>query len=261
MRSLPKILTLSALLLAAAGAGPCTTNVPIGGPIDGGSDGSNTLGDAAVSADGQVGDTCQSAGGTCIISGGSCSGGHIGDQGTYPCGESNTQCCLPDASPSTTCNLGNDPLPCTNSSTCGPYGGTCDHMADVCRCITQNCTPTQDETCNADPGMNAFAGHCNSAGACECKPSFVKEPVTGHCRHANSGEPCNSGGNAALPDCAPGLSCEPGPQPGTGSCIGPSCPATQPSSGSGCVAPGLSCSYLPNITCTCSGSSTWQCVP
>jgi hypothetical protein len=78
------------------------------------------------------------------------------------------------------CNLGQDPTPCTDPGGCGAYGATCPPTPGVgCVCIVQNCTPGQDFTCNDDPGIQSFHGHCTPFGSCMCNNG--KNPVTGKC--------------------------------------------------------------------------------
>lgn len=42
-------------------------------------------------------------------------------------------------------------------------------------CLPQQCTPGQDQTCNENPGMDAFAGTCNANFTCTCKTPFTKK--------------------------------------------------------------------------------------
>jgi hypothetical protein len=171
--------------------------------------------------------SCSAAGGSCIAQSASCTG-VSGDPSQYDCGGAkDVQCCIPPL----VCGLGNDPLPCTDNTQCAPYGAHCVHTAssagDACACNTQNCMPGQDQTCNQDPAMSALAGTCDSFGACLCHGGFSKNPSSGKC--------------------APSA-----------------CPATAPTQGASCP-PALlsvSCSYLPNTTCTCvSGiaGDSWAC--
>jgi hypothetical protein len=43
------------------------------------------------------------------------------------------------------------------------------------------CVPTQDQTCNADPAMNALAGHCNLDQTCTCAEGHTKQ-ADGKCK-------------------------------------------------------------------------------
>ena len=86
-----------------------------------------------------------------------------------------------DAAGVVVCNLGNDPLPCTNESTCTPNGATCDGARRYCVCLTPNCTPGDDKTCNDDPGISALHGRCVGSGSCMCLLGPGKSPLTGKC--------------------------------------------------------------------------------
>jgi hypothetical protein len=44
------------------------------------------------------------------------------------------------------------------------------------RCLVPACTPGDDNACNENPAMNAFAGHCNADGTCTCANVFSKYP-------------------------------------------------------------------------------------
>jgi hypothetical protein len=83
------------------------------------------------------GNTCTAAGGMCVaITPDACPDGTLGDAGTYSCGSG--------------------------------VGTGC--------CLPQACIPGQDQTCNFDPAMNAFAGHCNADNTCTCMAPFVLKP-------------------------------------------------------------------------------------
>jgi hypothetical protein len=89
------------------------------------------------------------------------------------------QCtCACQVSPA--CNLGRDPLPCQAEADCAPSGATCAGNPGICRCRMSNCTPGQDQTCNADPQMSAPAGSCSPFGSCLCSFKYGKEP-SGKC--------------------------------------------------------------------------------
>ncbi len=79
------------------------------------------------------------------------------------------------------CNLGNDPLPCSEDTICTPNGATCDKGRRYCVCITPNCTPGDDKTCNDNPAIDSLHGTCVSSGSCRCLSGFMKSDKTGKC--------------------------------------------------------------------------------
>jgi hypothetical protein len=246
------------LSLIAAFAGGCDRNVALAGPTDGGQDampvacasvGGDCLGPAiGESCGGHYDDryACAVSGARCCVPGaavdmaengagcvanggmcmsdapGACQGGTIKSGVSYACdsidGGGAVICCFPQGG---ACNLGNDPLPCSDNAICEQNGAVCDQTKHSCVCPTPNCTPGQDQTCNYELAMSSFAGHCNSAGSCQCNAGFVKDPSNGKCR--------------------------------------PACPSSAPSTGDACTSKGQSCSYLPNTTCTCNSLFEWQC--
>ena len=58
------------------------------------------------------------------------------------------------------------------------------------------CTPGADQTCNAEPTMNAISGICSMAGTCLCSEGFAIELTSGKCAvlMAEPGAPCEHGG-------------------------------------------------------------------
>ena len=79
------------------------------------------------------------------------------------------------------CNLGNDPLPCAADAACTASGAVCDLAKRYCVCITPNCTPSVDQTCNDNIIFQSFHGHCNAFGACQCLNGNVKSAQSGKC--------------------------------------------------------------------------------
>lgn len=45
------------------------------------------------------------------------------------------------------------------------------------------CSFGADQTCNEDPAVSSFWGHCTELGVCECKPGF-ELATSGYCRPA-----------------------------------------------------------------------------
>jgi hypothetical protein len=43
------------------------------------------------------------------------------------------------------------------------------------------CTPGADQTCNDNPIVSSFHGHCTDAGTCQCNAQFILNPNTGRC--------------------------------------------------------------------------------
>lgn len=58
------------------------------------------------------------------------------------------------------------------------------------------CTQGMDQTCNAEPTMNAIAGICSMAGTCLCKEGFAVDLASGKCAAlmADPGAPCEHAG-------------------------------------------------------------------
>jgi hypothetical protein len=70
------------------------------------------------------------------------------------------------------------PATCTQDSDCGP---TCAGVRCVAgTCQPETCIPGEDQTCNDNLGMNAFAGTCNPDRTCTCKSPFTVKP-SGKC--------------------------------------------------------------------------------
>jgi hypothetical protein len=66
------------------------------------------------------------------------------------------------------------PPTCNQASDCGP---TCAGIACTNhQCVLPACTPGEDQTCNENPAMNAFAGQCTFARTCVCKMGFSLKP-------------------------------------------------------------------------------------
>ena len=100
------------------------------------------------------------------------------------------------------CSLPNDPTPCSDPGGCAPHGAQCG-ANKTCVCLTPNCTPGQDQTCNSDPTMNALLGHCDAFGACQCLAGSTKSSSTGKCELAESDL---GGSNGQAPDLGMGTS-------------------------------------------------------
>jgi len=58
------------------------------------------------------------------------------------------------------------------------------------------CTFGQNQTCNDDPAMSAYAGNCSKSGTCSCMPGFAIRLATGKCAAymPKSGDPCQRNG-------------------------------------------------------------------
>lgn len=153
LRRAPRSLFAAAvtLLLASCGGSADSSNATggsAGASGSAGSAGSGTSGSAgtggSAGASGSAGSggsgggiACTDAGGTCVaITPDACPDGMFGDANVYSCGSG--------------------------------VGTGC--------CLPALCTPGQDQTCNFDPAMSAFAGHCNADGTCTCKAPFVLKP-------------------------------------------------------------------------------------
>ena len=54
------------------------------------------------------------------------------------------------------------------------------------------CVPGADQTCNDDPPVSAFEGHCEATGACTCNPDYWPNPLSGRCSLV---KPCENAGD------------------------------------------------------------------
>lgn len=131
---------------------------------------------------------------TCTAMGGMCRSWVIGAAcaANEGCNSDGTKCIAPASACTTsaecgcgcgcgggTCHCtGAIPPTCNTSEECGP---ACSGLICVgYKCKVQACTPGMDQTCNENPGMNAFAGTCNANGTCTCKQGFALKP-SGKC--------------------------------------------------------------------------------
>src|SRR5438874_171455 len=65
---------------------------------------------------------------------------------------------------------GGIPPTCVADADCGPACAGIKCTAG--KCVPPVCTPGQDQTCNENPAMNAFAGTCLADATCMCKQGF-----------------------------------------------------------------------------------------
>jgi hypothetical protein len=205
MRRVMQVVAQAGLLLAVMANGPCDVNIPISVPVDLGQGDLPNL-ESDLSHWATMDDLASSSGRQCpCIQNSDCDPGSVCKSGVCEstsasdCSNRNSSCCggtcgscAPGGScvqgmcvPLTACYLGHDPLSCHTDLDCVAAGAVCNPTSGVglgvCSCKTQNCTPGVDETCNLDPNINAFHGHCTGFGSCECILGSSKDPVTGKC--------------------------------------------------------------------------------
>ena len=107
-------------------------------------------------------------------------------QGSTVCDSAGTKCitpasaCSSDAQCGCGCGCGGGTCHCTGAipptcnadAECGP---PCSGLLCVShKCEHKVCVPGMDQTCNANPAMNAFAGTCDPNGVCTCKVGSTK---------------------------------------------------------------------------------------